>query len=1324
MNWNENTLMQANRPLLFSIPLGAVANALLVLHNQQAVSAYPEITSIAGFMPDGLGGWISVARHQHGKCGYINALCEWVVAPELDEARAFSDDGLARICQQGKWGYLNLQGQVVIAPQYEDVTAFRHGLAAVKLGKHRWAVIDTSGARVSDKTFFHVSNFSACGLAAAIDIKDRKLIGYIQRDCSWAIAPRFRENFAFSDAGVAPATEDDRVYGLINTQGEWILKPVYSRIKEFNEEGLAYFSRADSWYDGNGYLNEKGEVVVDGGRHLAKYMASGIVANEYDGSSYLRKDGKRLETPALSWGDHFNQFGYAVVRATTGWGILSADGSFASVPAQVLEPMTNISGWVIDALPDTPFSAFLTEDAGIAYIGKDGKIAYRVCYGKPENAAVSLLDAKGKTLWQLERDDGQDQMRAPGLFFTRTVEGTMDELSSVDAIIPFAEEMLAETETLLHEFISTADQDDDSDEADEDTDEDADEDDYDEDDDDEDEDDELRHAERQLTVRHRLARVYIGEEHNGVYDFMWHDQLDRIREAELQIEKALTEKFGPVDCDPEFANRDYRNSSITRAWTLPLKKSLGEQTVSSAVLPEASQLWLGMYADSDSGDGDAWSNVYLVCGPSMDALEVARNMRAASLDTLEDDEAQTEDIAETEDEEDDGEGNPAPELRSYQQWLEAVVESKYELEAVPPELIDDVMIDAAIAADVEALDYMSAQWRTPERMAAIVRKGASEASSIPVRCMTTEALELARSLYIDDADWQWRDDRNSSKPVEWDKNSLYDVWGCLLDEEDCLKAVKAGVALNNVPDTLWTERVEQAALDADIYNISYIAKDKITPELARRAVSHSYGKLIESIPRELLTPELCMASVRCNGMSLEFVPEDMRTVEVCVAALKEDRRVFFAIPAALELPVLDKLIELEVSGELNTEINKEATEWHGYRAWSKLWKKDYQGAIDDAMLALQVASYPQHAHYVMAYALRALDRMEEAALEAATVLSLQNPYAEEFHADNDTSWLHDISKTQFEHMDDAALLKAISSHPLTLADVPRARIDETLVATALAADAEAIAFVPKRFMNAERYALALERNIKQLHHVPADMLSEAACITHVSTYGSLGSVPAQWRTARVCAYALMRAGYAIDHVPEAVKDEAQEILARLKQEAGIEDEDESEEDYRAEPGKMAEMMINALLQTLSGPPDNETRWQRLKRKGLYFSWFAGIALNTKSDEAPTQQGMAGWLEQRSFLALMLNGIFSIIALVCHGFVSYAAWQANGVWYGLPTIVFMGYAEVYWLWRFLFATPASVMLAATAMLVLVYYFGFRLVYKKAAKAIAARHKDEE
>jgi hypothetical protein len=307
-------------------------------------------------------------------------------------------------------------------------------------------------------------------------------------------------------------------------------------------------------------------------------------------------------------------------------------------------------------------------------------------------------------------------------------------------------------------------------------------------------------------------------------------------------------------------------------------------------------------------------------------------------------------------------------------------------------------------------------------------------------------------------------------------------------------------------------------------------------------------------------------------------------------------------------------------------------------------------------------------------------------------------------------------------MDDAAILQAIQSHPLTLADVPRARINDTLVETALAADPDAIAFVPRRLMNPARYVIALERNIKQIQHVPASMLSEAAFIRHVSNHGSLSSVPLPWRTATVCAHALLRANYAIEYVPEAVRDETQELLVRLKEEAGVEDGDDDNDVPESSKGR--ELMSNALLQTLTGPPDDETRLHRIKRKGLFFLWFAGVFLKSKSDDQPTQSGLAGWLEQRAFLAVMLNGILAVIALICHGFVSYAAWQANGIWYGLPTIALLGYAEVYWLWRFLFDTPASFMLAATAVLVLIYFFGFRRSYHKAIKIIAAQRKEME
>lgn len=85
-------------------------------------------------------------------------------------------------------------------------------------------------------------------------------------------------------------------------RGEWVLKPTYGRIRNFNADGLAYFSEADSWNDGNGYMNARGEAVIKGERHLSESMTCGVVSSYYNGSTYLRSNGQR--TPStLSPGD-------------------------------------------------------------------------------------------------------------------------------------------------------------------------------------------------------------------------------------------------------------------------------------------------------------------------------------------------------------------------------------------------------------------------------------------------------------------------------------------------------------------------------------------------------------------------------------------------------------------------------------------------------------------------------------------------------------------------------------------------------------------------------------------------------------------------------------------------------------------------------------------------------------------------------------------------------------------------------------------------------------------------------------------------------------
>ena len=703
-----------------------------------------------------------------------------------------------------------------------------------------------------------------------------------------------------------------------------------------------------------------------------------------------------------------------------------------------------------------------------------------------------------------ERNAITPEQRAP--FFQQNIEQYLKQLTELDEIIPFAENMLLKTEQQLLAFVNAGTEDDDDDE-------------------DEDEDEDLgpeELEERAVTISSRLARAYIGEAHYGYYEFLQHDQAEIMDAAKASILLALQARFGEPDPDPEFADRSGRNSDIHHAWHVKL-----QQTDWAGQIDSASELglWLGLYSLSDSGDGDAWINLYLVCGASMDALDAARNIRhQGAAQTAQNEESDNEETVDIDDEntseEDEQDASEESASLSYDEWMDEVKANNESIANVPLDMIDDALVDAALAADIRALHYVPAQWQTPARLEALIRKSVSIAVAIPPECMTTAALALARTLYADDGEWQWRDDKYSKKPNKWSEYSLDDIWAGLLTEEDYLLAMKGRGNLSYVAHWLRTEKVENAALDANIYNIRFVAKDKITPALALRVARN--GNLIKVIPDTLLTSDLCLTSVRKNGASLEHIPLAMRTVEVCIAALRQNATSFFFVPEEVELNVLNHLIAQDLEKIVDDAGPVHASIWHGHRAWVYLWHEDYEAAIADAKLALQVCRYQQHAHYVIAYACKELGRMSEATLEAATVLSMQDPYVAEFNSDEDTSWLYSIRQSQFDGVDEATLLAMMASHPLSLANLPRTKINEALIAAALTADPAAIEFVPKRFMNAERYTIALKRGVKQFMHIPRHMLSEEACIEHVSIFWTMSQVPEEWKTVTVCAHALTK----------------------------------------------------------------------------------------------------------------------------------------------------------------------------------------------------------
>jgi hypothetical protein len=105
--------------------------------------------------------------------------------------------------------------------------------------------------------------------------------------------------------------------------------------------------------------------------------------------------------------------------------------------------------------------------------------------------------------------------------------------------------------------------------------------------------------------------------------------------------------------------------------------------------------------------------------------------------------------------------------------------------------------------------------------------------------------------------------------------------------EICLNAVKkAGDNLRYVPEELKTpEMCLIAAKELSVHLMKYIPKHFLTPEICLKIVKNKY-KLF-TIPLELRTLEVCLASVRNNGDNLKDVPEKLKTLKMCLLAVQK-----------------------------------------------------------------------------------------------------------------------------------------------------------------------------------------------------------------------------------------------------------------------------------------------------------------------------------------------------------------------------------------------------------------------------------------------------
>lgn len=279
------------------------------------------------------------------KFGFINTKGDLVIKAEFDSAGRFSE-GLARVAKDGKVGYIDRDGKVVIPLEYESGKDFKEGLVAVsKEGKYGFA--DKTGKLVIETKYRFTSDFSE-GLALAVN--DEGKAGYIDAKGAEVIPPTFKYAGPFKEGLALAITEVDGkpVYQYITKTG----KPAFDKVvgKDGKEvtvelypdnfsEGLALFVMRDPTNPNTqlgGFINTKGEVVIDATYKLAKSFADGLaVAEKNDKIGYINKTGEWVIEPGFTNADSFKnglalafkdkELVYINKKGEKVWGILQSD---------------------------------------------------------------------------------------------------------------------------------------------------------------------------------------------------------------------------------------------------------------------------------------------------------------------------------------------------------------------------------------------------------------------------------------------------------------------------------------------------------------------------------------------------------------------------------------------------------------------------------------------------------------------------------------------------------------------------------------------------------------------------------------------------------------------------------------------------------------------------------------------------------------------------------------------------------------------------------------------------------------------------------------
>lgn len=142
---------------------------------------------------------------------------------------------------------------------YDYISSFNYSKAAARQGD-TWFFIDTSGERISDKTYEDIK-VDDCGLIYMAERNFVKKDGYYQLiDINETVVSEQKYEDAWAFVGTEPtAVKMDGKWGYIDATGTVVIQPQYHQARPFSN-GFAGVYDLMEWK----YINEKNEVVIAG----------------------------------------------------------------------------------------------------------------------------------------------------------------------------------------------------------------------------------------------------------------------------------------------------------------------------------------------------------------------------------------------------------------------------------------------------------------------------------------------------------------------------------------------------------------------------------------------------------------------------------------------------------------------------------------------------------------------------------------------------------------------------------------------------------------------------------------------------------------------------------------------------------------------------------------------------------------------------------------------------------------------------------------------------------------------------------------------------